>query len=65
LLEAVTLAGEQAGVHNILSRITEGNAVSIHLHEALGYRHIGVMKEAGKKFGKYLDVYMMQKVFPS
>jgi len=63
LLQAVTHAGKEAGVHCILSRITEGNAVSIHLHEALGYTHIGVMRQAGKKFGKYLDVYMMQKVF--
>jgi len=63
LLEAVTFAGEKAGVHTILSRIVEGNQISIHLHEALGYKHVGVMKEVGKKFGKYLDVYMMQKVF--
>ena len=63
LLEAVTIAGEQVGVHTILSRITEGNEISIHIHEALGYKHVGVMKEVGKKFGRYLDVYMMQKVF--
>jgi L-amino acid N-acyltransferase YncA len=37
--------------------------VSIYLHEAAGFRHIGVMEEVGVKFGKLLDVYMMQKIY--
>lgn len=63
LMEVITLTGEQVGVHNIISRITQGNEHSIHLHELLGYEHVGVLKEVGKKFGKFLDVHLMQKVF--
>lgn len=63
LMEVITLEGEQTGAHNIISRITQGNEHSIHLHERLGYEHVGILKEVGKKFGKYLDVHMMQKVF--
>ena len=62
LLEVITLEGVKCGLHNILSRISEGNASSIHIHELMGYEHIGVIKQAGKKFGKYLDVHMMQKL---
>jgi len=62
LLEVLTLEGEKAGLHNLISRITEGNLNSIHIHELYGFEHIGVMREAGKKFGKFLDVHMMQKL---
>jgi phosphinothricin acetyltransferase len=56
--------GERAGLHTVLSRITSGNSASIHLHEELGFQHIGVMKEVGKKFDRTLDVCMMQKIYP-
>ena len=63
LLEIVTLEGGKVGNHTVLSRITEGNESSIHIHEKFGYRHIGVMKEVGFKFGKFLDVNMMQYIY--
>jgi phosphinothricin acetyltransferase len=62
LLEVLTLEGEKAGLHNLISRISEGNMSSIHIHELFGFTHIGVMKEAGMKFGRFLDVHMMQKL---
>jgi L-amino acid N-acyltransferase len=63
LLDLITIEGQSAGLHCILSRITEGNEVSINVHTALGYKHIGVMKQVGYKFGKFLDVYLLQRVF--
>jgi phosphinothricin acetyltransferase len=63
LLESITTEGKGLANHTILSRITEGNESSIHIHEKVGYKHIGVMKEVGFKFGKFLDVHMMQIVF--
>lgn len=63
LTEAVLIAGRKAGLHTVISRIAEGNEASIRLGESLGFKHIGVMKEVGRKFGKLLDVYMMQIIF--
>jgi phosphinothricin acetyltransferase len=63
LLKAVTDAGRNLNIHTVISRITEGNEISIHLHKKLGYKHVGVMKEVGFKFGKFLDVHMMQLVY--
>jgi phosphinothricin acetyltransferase len=63
LLEIITHEGKKVKNHTVISRIAGGNEVSIHIHEILGYRHIGVMKEAGWKFGKYVDVYMMQYLY--
>ena len=63
LLEWVTLEGRKAGNHTVISRIVEGNESSIHIHEKFGYKHIGTMKEVGFKFGKFLDVHMMQLIY--
>ena len=62
-MEAIIKEGEKVGLHVIIARITEGNKLSIHLHEKYGFKHIGVMKEVGQKFGKKLDVYLMQKIY--
>jgi len=62
LMKKIIKAGEKAGLHVILVRITDGNKISIHLHEMFGFEHVGVLKEVGYKFGKCLDVYLMQKI---
>ena len=62
LLEAVIQSGKEAGFHTIIARIAEGNDVSVHLHESVGFDHIGVMREVGQKFGRLLDVHLMQKM---
>ena len=49
--------------YSIIARITAGNNISIKLHESVGFKVIGVMKEIGYKFGKRLDVYFMQKIY--
>jgi L-amino acid N-acyltransferase YncA len=56
-------AGRQCGLHTVLSRITEGNNTSIHLHEAAGFKTIGTMREVGYKFDRLLDVRIMQLIF--
>ena len=63
LLEIVTLEGGKSDNHTVISRIAEGNGSSVHIHEKLGYKHVGVMKEVGFKFGKLLDVFMMQYIY--
>ena len=63
LMESIIKEGKKAGLHVIIARITDGNKKSIHLHESVGFNHIGIMKEVGNKFGKCLDVYLMQKIY--
>jgi L-amino acid N-acyltransferase YncA len=38
-----------------------GNTPSIHLHQALGFRHAGVFRSVGWKFGRWLDTVLMQR----
>lgn len=62
LLEAVLLEGKRAGLHTVLSRIEESNASSLHLHKLFGFEYVGTMREVGLKFGRLLNVVMMQKM---
>lgn len=62
LMKALLELAEQANLHTIIARITDGNQTSIKLHEKFGFEHIGIMREVGRKFGKLLDVYLMQKI---
>jgi len=63
LLKRILEEGETQGLHAVIARITEGNTISISLHEEFGFFPIGVMKEVGVKFGKRLDVLLMEKIF--
>jgi L-amino acid N-acyltransferase YncA len=63
LLEVLVLEGEQLGLHSLIARITHGNEQSVYLAERLGFSVIGTLREVGVKFGAYLDVHMLQKVF--
>jgi L-amino acid N-acyltransferase YncA len=63
LMKTIIEAGKKGGLHCVLSRITEGNDASIHLHKVFGFETIGIMKQVGKKFGRLLDVTMMQLLY--
>jgi L-amino acid N-acyltransferase len=55
-------AGKENGLHTLVSRIADESAASIYLHEKQGFFHIGTMKEVGRKFGRPIDVHLMQKM---
>jgi phosphinothricin acetyltransferase len=63
LINKVLEEGNNAGIHTVLARIAEGSEASIRLHKSAGFEYVGVMKEVGKKFGKRLDVHLLQLVF--
>jgi phosphinothricin acetyltransferase len=59
LLEALLGEARHLGVHAVIAVIEAENAVSIRLHERLGFELIGTEREVGFKFGRWLDsVYM-------
>jgi L-amino acid N-acyltransferase YncA len=49
------------GYFNAYRGITLPNAASVGLHEALGFRPVGVYQEVGYKFGRWHDVGWWQK----
>ncbi len=48
------------GFHAVFARIVGGHQASIALHEALGFERAGVEREVGRKFGRWLDVVVME-----
>lgn len=63
LMEVLVLEARKLGLHTLLARISHGNEQSIYLHERMGFKLVGTMKEVGIKFGQYHDVHMLQLVF--
>jgi phosphinothricin acetyltransferase len=59
--ELVSLA-TQHGFHCIVARIGGDNGASIALHEACGFRLVGVEREVGRKFNRWLDVSVLQRM---
>jgi L-amino acid N-acyltransferase YncA len=55
--------GRTVGLHTVISRIAEGNDVSVALHESAGFFIVGVMRQVGRKFGRLLDVVIMQHIY--
>ena len=52
----------EAGIHSLVALIENSNAPSVKLFERLGYVRVGVLREAGFKFGRRLDVVYYQKI---
>jgi phosphinothricin acetyltransferase len=65
LLQAILDEGKKAELHTVIARIAEGNEGSVELHKSLGFEVVGTMREVGRKFGKLLDVEILQKIFSS
>ncbi|HUP10352.1 MAG TPA: GNAT family N-acetyltransferase [Caldimonas sp.] len=62
LLAELLARCEAAGARQMLAVIGDSaNAASIGVHRALGFEPAGVLRAAGWKFGRWLDVVLMQK----
>ena len=46
--------------HTLIARVAEGSNESLHLNECFGFKHVGTMKQVGRKFGRLLDVQILQ-----
>lgn len=62
LLEELLAAGVASGFHAVIARIVGGHEASIALHAACGFELVGIEREVGRKFGRWLDVVEMQRI---
>jgi L-amino acid N-acyltransferase len=60
LLEELLRLASAHGFHAVMARIVGGHEASIALHRACGFELVGVEREVGRKFGRWLDVVLMQ-----
>jgi phosphinothricin acetyltransferase len=62
LLMAASSAARTAGFRQLIAVIGDsGNNASISLHASCGFERAGLLKQIGEKFGKPLDIVMMQR----
>lgn len=54
----------RSGFHAVFGRIVGGHEASLALHTALGFEVVGTEREVGRKFGRWLDVVVVEKLIP-
>lgn len=62
LLQAIVAEAEEQDYHIMVGGIDASNQVSIRLHESLGFTSCGVIRQAGFKFGRWLDLAFYQLI---
>jgi phosphinothricin acetyltransferase len=62
LMDELIRLATQHGFHTMVARIGDDNAASIALHLACGFGLVGVERQIGRKFGRWLDVSVMQRM---
>jgi len=62
LLEELIGAAKRQDYHLLIGGIDATNVASIALHEGLGFTHSGTIRQAGFKFGRWLDLSFYQLI---
>jgi L-amino acid N-acyltransferase YncA len=61
LLAQLILDCQLEGCHSMVACICGVNVPSVALHTALGFQQVGLLPEAGRKFGEWLSLMIMQR----
>jgi phosphinothricin acetyltransferase len=62
ILEELLSTGASSGFHAVFARINSSGEASIALHSRCGFELVGVEREVGRKFNRWHDVTVMQRI---
>jgi len=62
LLEALIARAAESGKHSMIGAVDGDNAGSIRFHERHGFTVVGRLPELGFKFGRWLELVLMQRM---
>jgi phosphinothricin acetyltransferase len=62
LMRALIDTARARGVHMLVGAIDAANEGSVRFHRGLGFVHCGTIREAGYKFGRWLDLEFHQLI---
>jgi phosphinothricin acetyltransferase len=62
LVRGILATARERDLHVVMAGITSDNAVSLRLHEKLGFVEVAHIREVGYKFGRWLDLKLLQIV---
>lgn len=60
LMQELLETARSHGFHAVIARIADSQQPSLALHRSLDFELVGVEREVGRKFGRWLDVAIMQ-----
>lgn len=60
LLGSLLTVARESGFHTVIARIEATGTASRELHAACGFELVGIEREVGRKFNRWLDVAVMQ-----
>jgi len=61
LMTAIEDHARTHGAHQMIAGVSGENATGRAFHDRLGYRLIATVPQAGHKFGRFIDLLLMQK----
>ncbi|MBC7479582.1 MAG: N-acetyltransferase [Pseudorhodobacter sp.] len=61
LLQAVETHAQSHGAHQMIAGISAENPAAIRFHSRQGYTQTAVIKDAGRKFDRFIHLVLMQK----
>lgn len=62
LMAAIEDHARARGAHTMVAAVDAANAGGIGFHEAIGFQRVGYLPESGRKFGRWLDLVLLQKI---
>lgn len=62
LMSAVEDHARSGGAHSIFAGVSSGNPDGRAFHRALGYTEVVTLREVGFKWGRWIDLHLMQKM---
>lgn len=51
-----------AGIHAMIASVSSENPRAVAFHERIGFRHVATLPEVGRKFGRWMDMVVLQKL---
>ena len=61
LMAALCEHARTAGAHQMIAGVSAENADGLAFHARMGFAEIARVREAGHKFGRFMDLVLMQK----
>jgi phosphinothricin acetyltransferase len=62
LLSEMVDVARRHGFHSVMARIEATGEASVALHRSCGFELVGIEREVGRKFNRWLDIALMQRL---
>jgi len=60
LLDELLTVARAHGFHAVMARIASGHEASLALHRRCGFEVVGIERQVGRKFGRWIDIELLE-----